>query len=131
MSVKVFQGRLIPVTLLAIVALHVVTVVAGELTHEQLVSEVVGNTIQYQNGSETIFEFIAPDGVIHGNSTVHGRYLARWRFFGDASICFEHDDPMASGCVAVALREGLIEYHRRDGVVEGPFTLLEGNPERL
>lgn len=131
MKMKGWQARLIPVALLAIVALHAGDVVAGELTREQLISEVVGNTIRYQNGSETIFEFIAPGGIIRGSSTVHGRYLARWRFFDDASICFEHDDPMASGCVTVVLRQGLIEYHRKDGVVEGPFPLLKGNPERL
>jgi hypothetical protein len=69
--------------------------------------------------------------VIHGLSTVHGTYVARWRYFEDDAICFEHDDPMASGCVSVVLHDALIEYHRRDGVVEGPFPLLKGNPRKL
>ena len=38
---------------------------------------------------------------------------------------------MQSGCVNVVLRAGRIEFHRRDGVVEGPFELRSGDPEHL
>jgi hypothetical protein len=104
---------------------------AAQLTRAELETRVVGNTIHYQSGSEHVFEFLAPAGVIRGYSSVHGAYTARWRLFGDDAICFEHEDPMASGCVSVILRKGFIEYHRRDGVVEGPFPFLKGNPRHL
>jgi hypothetical protein len=104
---------------------------AAELTRAELGARVVGNTIHYHAETEDVFEYLAPNGVIRGQSSVHGAYTARWRLYGDDAICFEHDDPMASGCVSVVLREGFIEYHRRDGVVEGPFPFLKGNPRNL
>jgi hypothetical protein len=102
-----------------------------ELTRADLTARVVGNTIHYQAENEDIYEYLAPDGLIRGWSSVQGAYTAHWRFLDNDAICFEHADPMASGCVAVVLREGSIEYHRRDGVVEGPFPLLRGNPRGL
>ena len=116
---------------LGLLGTHTGIAIGAELTRAELATQVVGNTVQYRGEGEDVFEFLAPDGVIHGLSTVHGRYLARWRLFEDDAICFEHDDPMASGCVSVVLRDGLIEYHRRDGVVEGPFPFLKGNPRKL
>ena len=101
------------------------------LDDRALLALVVGNTIHYHAPDEDIFEFLAADGRIHGESTVHGKYLARWRLYQGDAICFEHDDPMASGCVAVVLRGNMMEYHRRDGVVEGPFEMLPGNPRNL
>jgi hypothetical protein len=104
---------------------------SAELTRAQLTTRIVGNTIQYHLENEDVFEFIAPDGLIRGMSTVHGKYLGRWRIRDDDTICFEHDDPMQSGCVSVVLNQGTVEYHRRDDVVEGPFPLLKGNPRNL
>ena len=101
------------------------------LDHDGLIKRVAGSTIHYQAPSEDIYEYLALDGSIHGESSVHGKYLARWRLFERDSICFEHDDPMASGCVRVKLSANMIEYHRRDGVVEGPFEILVGNPRSL
>src|SRR5215831_14746585 len=99
--------------------------IAGDtLDGEALLSRVAGNTIHYHAGSEDIFEYLASDGSIHGESTVHGKYAARWRLYEGDSICFEHADPMASGCVRVKLQGSQIEYLRRDDVVEGPFELL-------
>jgi hypothetical protein len=114
-----------------VLSLSVSSVHAAELTRAELETRVVGNTIHYQAGNEHVFEYLAPGGVIHGRSSVHGAYTARWRLFGDDAICFEHDDPMASGCVNVVLRDGQIEYHRKDDVVEGPFPFLKGNPRKL
>ena len=131
MSTKIWNGRRMVLALLPVLSLHVSNSIADELTREQITAELVGNTLQYQGDQETIFEFLAPDGVIHGLSTLHGPYVARWRFLDEASICFEHDDPMASGCVAVVLRKPFVEYHRKDGVVEGPVLLLTGNPRGL
>jgi hypothetical protein len=101
------------------------------LDHAGLLTHVAGSTIHYHAPSEDVYEYLAADGQIHGESSVHGKYLARWRLFEGDSICFEHDDPMSSGCVRVVLHGGAIEYHRRDGVVEGPFEMLPGNPRGL
>jgi hypothetical protein len=101
------------------------------LDRRGLERQVVGNTIQYQGDGEVILEYLAPDGKIHGQSSVHGKYFAHWRLLDDDLICFQHDDPMQSGCVAVVLRGTAIEYHRRDGVIEGPFVMLTGNPRQL
>lgn len=96
-----------------------------------LLTQVVGNTIHFHSPSEDVYEFLAPDGRIHGESSVHGRFIARWRLYEQDSLCFQHEDPMASGCVDVALRGQRVEFHRRDGVVEGPFEMLPGNPRKL
>jgi hypothetical protein len=104
---------------------------APTLDQAALRQRVVGNTIRYQGSGEVIHEYLAPDGSIHGESSVHGKYLARWRLHESDLICFQHDDPMQSGCVAVVLKGTNIEYHRRDGVIEGPFVMLPGNPKRL
>jgi hypothetical protein len=96
-----------------------------------LMSRVVGNTIHYHAPNEDVYEYLAPGGRILGESTVHGKYVARWRLFQSDAICFEHDDPMASGCVAAGVAGEAITYYRRDGVIEGPFELLAGNPRKL
>ena len=108
-----------------------VTHAAETLDHAGLLTRVAGNTIHYHAPSEDVYEYLAADGQIHGESSVHGKYLARWRLFEGDSICFEHDDPMASGCVRVVLHGTTIEYHRRDGIVEGPFDMQRGNPRGL
>ena len=124
-------GYLLLATVLAATAMQSSAASAPLLDRDELLARIVGNTIHYHAPHEDIFEFLDPDGRIHGESTVHGKYLARWRFYEDDAICFQHDDPMASGCVAVVLRGSTVEYHRRDGVVEGPFEMLPGNPRHL
>lgn len=104
---------------------------APTLDRAGLQQRVAGNTIRYQGNGEIIHEYLAPDGSIHGESSVHGKYRAHWRLHENDLICFQHDDPMQSGCVAVVLRGMNIEYHRRDGVIEGPFVMLAGNPKHL
>lgn len=101
------------------------------LDRQGLQQRVVGNTIRYEGNGEVVHEYLAPDGSIHGESSVHGRYSARWRLLEDDLLCFQHDDPMQSGCVAVVVKGTRIEYHRRDGVIEGPFVMLAGNPKGL
>jgi hypothetical protein len=117
--------------LLAVVPSNALRAAESTLDRAALGARVAGNTIRYESSGEIVLEYLAPDGTIHGRSSVHGPYRARWRLYLDDMICFQHDDPMQSGCVAVVLRGSQIEYHRRDGVVEGPFQLLPGNPEGL
>ncbi|HEX6397504.1 MAG TPA: hypothetical protein VFZ95_08785 [Steroidobacteraceae bacterium] len=120
---------------LALLAAHAVA--AMEQTQIQmldghaLLERVVGNTIHFQAPSEDVYMYLAKDGTIFGDSTAHGKFLARWRLYERDSLCFQQQDPMASGCVAVSLRGSQITFHRRDGVIEGPFELLSGNPRKL
>lgn len=101
------------------------------LDHAGLQRAMPGNTIRFEGGGDEVFQYLAPDGTIRGRSKLHGAFTARWRLHENDLICFETDDPMQSGCVAVLLKGPQIEFHRRDGVVEGPFDFIRGNPERL
>jgi hypothetical protein len=104
---------------------------ARELDRAGLLHRVAGNTIHFAGDGEDTFEFLAPGGEIRGESSVHGEFRARWRLLDDHTMCFESDDPMASGCVGVELDGSKITFARRDGVIEGPFELLRGNPRKL
>lgn len=90
-----------------------------------------GNTIRFEGGGDVVDQYLAPDGTIHGRSKLHGAFAARWRLHEADLICFETDDPMQSGCVAVVMKGAKIEFHRRDGVIEGPFDFIRGNPAGL
>jgi hypothetical protein len=116
---------------LSVVLFHAAFSAEPTLDRLQLKRQLPGNTIRYEAPGEVIHEFLALDGTIHGQSSVHGRYRGHWRLHENDLFCFEHDDPMQSGCVAVVLRGSQIEYHRRDGIVEGPFEFIAGNPEYL
>ena len=101
------------------------------LSRPDILQRVVGNTIRFQGGSEQVYEYLDPAGEIRAESTVHGKFSARWRFLDERTLCFESADPMASGCVGVELEGSKITFVRRDGVIEGPFELLPGNPRKL
>jgi len=117
----------------ALLVLAMTTAVAGAqvLSRTALLHRVVGNTIHFQGGGEDVFEYLDPKGGIRGESSVHGKFTARWRLLDDQTMCFESADPMASGCVGVELNGTRITFHRRDGVIEGPFEFLAGNPRSL
>jgi hypothetical protein len=104
---------------------------AGELDRSGLLNRVVGNTLHFASAGEQVFEFLDPSGEIRAESSAHGKYSARWRLLDDRTMCFESADPMASGCVGVELNGRSLTFIRRDGVVEGPFELLPGNPRSL
>jgi hypothetical protein len=101
------------------------------LDRAALEREMPGNTIRFRGGDDVVDQYLAPDGTIHGRSKLHGAFTARWRLHQDDLICFETGDPMQSGCVAIVLAGAKIEFHRRDGVIEGPFEFIRGNPGQL
>jgi len=121
--------RLIGACALAVVSMNAID--AHELDRAGLLHRVAGNTIHFHGAAEDVYEFLAPAGEIRGESSVHGKYRARWRLLDDRTLCLETADPMASGCVGVELDGDRITFVRRDGVVEGPFELLAGNPRKL
>jgi hypothetical protein len=107
---------------------------APNMTVKQIRQTVVGNTIKYQFGNDTVFEYYAKDGTIRGVLKPDAKFTGHWTIRDDATMCFVHDDPNQSGCVYVAKlpgKRGKLEFHRIDGVVEGPFELIPGNPEKL
>jgi hypothetical protein len=104
---------------------------ASELDRTGLLNRVVGNTLHFASAGEQVFEFLDPSGEIRGESSAHGKYSAHWRLLDDRTMCFESADPMASGCVGVELKGRSLTFIRRDGVIEGPFELLPGNPRSL
>lgn len=101
------------------------------LMRAEFSQRVVGNTVHYQSLNDDVFEYFAADGSIHGESAERGLYSASWRYGGDNGLCFKKDDPLQSGCVGVVLHRGQVSYHRRGGVIEGPYDLLPGNPRKL
>ena len=89
-------------------------------------------TIDYSHGEHHFYEYYAADGVARGGDGAGGRRLVgRWKVRPDGTVCFLHDDPNQSGCVFVRVRGDTIEFHRVDGVVEGPFRLERGNAHGL
>lgn len=106
---------------------------AKSLTAVDIVTRVVGNTIVYQgNAEDRVEEYLAADGAVHGRSGVHGTYESEWQIRFGHYLCLVNKDSMQSGCVQVALGPGNKITFRLDiGEVEGPFTLVSGNPDRL
>ena len=102
------------------------------LSAAQLQSMVVGSTIRYQDDDKDVVdEFYAADGTVRGRSRSAGPYRATWQIRFGNLFCIVQSDPMQSGCVNVVVNGRRIAFHRRDGVVEGPFELRAGDPERL
>jgi hypothetical protein len=133
-QVIVMRKALLPLLcpiLLALPGTRAVAAMEQMLDGKALLEQIVGNTIHFHTPLEDVYMFLAPNGTIHGNSTTHGKFLARWRLYERDSLCFQQQDPMASGCVAVSLSGSQVTFHRRDGVIEGPFELLTGNPGKL
>lgn len=96
---------------------------------EQLISHA---TIDFSQGDRHFYEYYAIDGIARGDDgSGQHRISGRWRVRPDGTVCFLHDDPNQSGCVFVRVDGERIEFHRVDGVVEGPFKLERGNPHRL
>jgi len=89
-------------------------------------------TIDYSRGEHHFYEYYAADGAARGgDGTGRLQISGRWKVRPDGTVCFLHDDPNQSGCVFVHVSGARIEFHRIDGVVEGPFTLEPGNPHGL
>ena len=117
--------------ILGIALAHAAIADVPTLDRSALERRMPGNTLRFAGNGDVVYEYLAPDGTIHGRSNLHGAFRARWRLHQHDLICFETADPMQSGCVAVVLRGATVEFHRRDGVVEGPFEFLAGNPQHL
>ena len=126
-----FRNTIVSWLALSLPAAHALAGMEQMLDGDGLVKRLVGNTIHFHAPSEDVYLFLARDGSIHGESSVHGKFAARWRLYKRDSFCFQNDDPMASGCVSVVLDGAHVTFHRRDGVIEGPFEFLAGNPRML
>ena len=103
------------------------------LTAQDVIREIVGNTIQYQNDAkDQVQEFFAPDGSIHGWSRNHGAYRSDWQIRFGNYLCIVAASPTESGCVRVViLPHARLEFRLDIGETEGPFELLPGNPRHL
>jgi hypothetical protein len=112
-------------------AAHAAPMPAPASTPAQAAALVRGVTMDFFDGTTHQYEYFAPDGTSVSRDAsgvpVQGRWFAR----PDATVCFMHADPHQSGCVHVARNEGTIQFHRIDGLVEGPFAYEAGNPHGL
>ena len=105
---------------------------ATNATPAEAQSLLTNATIDYSQGEHHFYEYYAADGVARGgDGTGQRQIVGRWKVRPDGTVCFLHDDPNQSGCVFVRVSGTSIEFHRIDGVVEGPFSLVPGNPHRL
>jgi hypothetical protein len=105
---------------------------ARNMTRAEAEQVLADATIDFSQGDRHFYEYYAIDGVARGGDGAGGlRTDGRWRVRVDGTACFIHDDPNQSGCVFVRVDGERIEFHRVDGVVEGPFRLERGNPHRL
>ena len=88
-------------------------------------------TMDFFDGTTHQYEYFALDGMSAvrdaSGAIQHGRWFAR----PDSTVCFMHADPHQSGCVHVSRNEGTIQFHRIDGLIEGPFAYEQGNPHGL
>lgn len=113
----------------AALLVHAEVAVADAQTAAGIVTDA---TIDFSHGDHHIYEYYAAGGVSRaGDGVGEHRVVGRWKVRPDGTVCFLHDDPNQSGCVFVRMSGNQIEFHRIDGVVEGPFTLERGNPHGL
>lgn len=94
----------------------------------QAVSDV---TIDFFDGKQHNYEYIAPDGTSRSRDAEGKLKVGRWHSRPDGTICFVHDDPKESGCVYVARSKKMMQFYRIDGVIEGPFPWASGNVKGL
>ena len=88
-------------------------------------------TMDFFDGTAHQYEYFALDGTSTSRDASGAVVQGRWFARPDATVCFMHADPHQSGCVHVARNEGTIQFHRIDGLVEGPFAYEQGNPHGL
>ena len=115
-----------------------ISIVGAEPACAQTEMEVAGaaslvadTTIDFSGGGHRYFEYFAPDGTSRGGDGTGTPEIGKWYVRKDATVCFIHRDPNQSGCVFVKPLASSIEFHRIDGVVEGPFPHWRGNPKGL
>jgi|SRR5579872_178152 len=106
---------------------------AGALNAQEILSQVIGNTIVYEDdANDRVEEYLAKDGAVHGKSRKHGSYVTEWQIRFGHYLCLVSKDPTQSGCVQVLVHGGSkIEFRLDIGETEGPFALLAGNPSHL
>ena len=99
---------------------------------EEARSLLMDATIDYSHGDHHFYEYYSADGMAKaGDGSSDRRIVGHWKVRPDGTVCFLHDDPNQSGCVFVRVSGDAIEFHRIDGVLEGPFKLERGNPHHL
>jgi hypothetical protein len=117
---------------LSLVAAFAACAAERNATPEEALTTLSNATIDYSRGGHHFYEYYSDDGVAHaGDGRGNGWMPGRWNVRSDGTVCFLHDDPNQSGCVFVRASGSAIEFHRIDGVVEGPFKLARGNPHGL
>ena len=92
---------------------------------------IADSTIDFSGGGHHYFEYFAPDGTSRGGDGSGSPEVGKWYARKDGTVCFIHANLNQSGCVFVSPLTASIEFHRIDGVVEGPFAHFRGNPKGL
>ena len=122
----------IPIAVLTLGAMFSAVAGGRNADPEEARSLLTDATIDYSHGDHHFYEYYSADGIAKaGDGSSDHRIVGRWKVRSDGTVCFLHDDPNQSGCVFVRVSGDAIEFHRIDGVLEGPFKLERGNPHHL
>ena len=122
----------IPIAVLTLGAMFSAVAGGGNADPEEARSLLMDATIDYSYGDHHFYEYYSADGIAKaGDGSSDHRIVGRWKVRSDGTVCFLHDDLNQSGCVFVRVSGDAIEFHRIDGVLEGPFKLERGNPHHL
>jgi hypothetical protein len=108
------------------------------LSEEQLLNNIVGNTLSGKNTRVWKWaEYYAPSkigdkkGMIYGKTTKH--YTAQWEINGSI-MCFDYADTTRDRCMALSLDGLTVSWYRHNGEKDGgefPSMLISGDPEGL
>ena len=110
------------------------------LTEEQLMTQIIGNTIA---GGIKFVEYFAPssdgqrEGRIRAKHRRTGLYGGNWKI-SESLMCWEYDDPKSAAyndCFTIELDEDIVNLYtvrgNRHADIAGEFTLIAGNPNDL
>lgn len=101
------------------------------LTPAMMKTQLVGNTVHYQEDGDDVYEYYNPNGTIYGDSKKYGKYTGKWEIRDNATFCFFYEEPGTSGCVFVVRQPSKITYFRYLEDTEGPYDFIQGNPKKL
>ena len=111
------------------------------LTEEQLLNQIIGNTLE--NGNGRWVEYFEPPtgdqkkGRFKGKSAASGRYDGSWEIKGNL-MCWQHDEPhriQSNKCFTTALDGDTVTWYKTTGYPwynpHPPIKLVSGNPKNL
>ena len=95
--------------------LHVQAAEPEVLTQEQIMSEIIGNTVTGVQDGTPYTEYYEPDGIVRGRWTKN-YYLGKWTVSG-SEMCFDFPGINYDGCWTMSLDGDVITYYKQGKLV--------------